>query len=64
MEKAELIAIVTDDGKVSNSIEQAALKQLPFQGFPVSIRPGRPVYRHVFQRLVQGNTTHRLFYAD
>jgi len=38
MEKAELIAIVTDDG------------------LPVSIRPGRPVYRHVFQRLVQGNT--------
>ncbi len=55
MEHAELISIVTHEGAYACQpfvIIPYTIQCFP--GLPISIRVGRPVYRQVFQRLVEG----------
>lgn len=55
MEHAELISITTQDGKPRPFLLSRAASDAPITaGLPVAIRPGKPVYRYVFQRLVNG----------
>ena len=53
MEHAELIAIDTKDG-VYLSINQRPVTHRTWKGRPSTIRPGKPVFRSVFERLVNG----------
>lgn len=64
MEHAELISITTQDGTLCSdlSMEQTTQKDT-FKGLPVSIKPGKPVYLTVFQRLVSGASAHPSSYV-
>jgi hypothetical protein len=52
MEHAELISIVTDNGEYTQNREGSRCS--PRAGRPSAIRPGKPVYKYVFERLVSG----------
>lgn len=58
MEQAELITIGTHNGKSSNVPSHPLLiRQLKCVAErPSVIRPGKPVYHYVFERLVSGNS--------
>lgn len=56
MEHAELISIATSNGgRASSYATLADAKPHPL-GRPSTIRPGKPVLKYVFQRLVDGGS--------
>ena len=56
MERAELISIATNDGMLWPNLHiiPGPPYTFAFSGLPMVIRPGKPVYRFVFERLVKG----------
>ena len=54
MEHAELIAIGTENSEVEFICLRTITDKASCQGRPSIIRPGKPVYKYVFQRLVSG----------
>lgn len=62
MEHSELISIVTHNGESSLRQSAADFKRYSFAGRPSSIKPGKPVYKFVFERLVNGEVKVVLLY--
>jgi len=54
MEHGELISIVTSNGGYPFGQVNPAHTEVRSPGRPSTIRPGKPVLKHVFQRLVDG----------
>lgn len=54
MEHAELISISTHNGIPPGSLSLRVCFSFSATGRPSAIRPGKPVYKYVFERLVEG----------
>jgi hypothetical protein len=54
MEQAELITIGTYNGEQHLFLSLISKCSLPAAGRPSIIRPGKPVYKYVFEQLVSG----------
>ena len=55
MEHSELISIVTQHGTSLTKVQNRILTDST-KGRPSIIRPGKPVYKYVFERLVEGQS--------
>ena len=53
MEHSELISIITQHGTLLSKLNSEILTDA-MKGRPSIIKPGKPVYKYVFERLVEG----------